>query len=75
MISGQKNISEWRRLSYWCRNLPVDQYANCGTIVPKVCNLPNHGNSEKHQYWAPVQGQARLNLSFGENLLWYICNL
>jgi len=23
--------------------------ANCGTIVPKVCNLTNHEKSEKHQ--------------------------
>jgi len=32
-----------------CRKLPMDQYANRGTIVPKVRNLTNHEKSEKHQ--------------------------
>ena len=27
----------------------LDQYANCGTTVPKVCNLTNHEKSERHQ--------------------------
>jgi len=31
-----------RWLSYGCRKLPMDQYANCGTVVPKVCNLTKH---------------------------------
>jgi len=40
-------IGRW--LSYGCRNLPMDQYANCRTIVPKVCNLINHEKPEKYQ--------------------------
>ena len=64
-----------RWLSYGCRKPPMDQYANYGTIVPKVCNLTNHANSEKHQHWAPVQCQARLNINFEKNFLWYSCNL
>ena len=28
----------------------------------------------KHQEWAPVKGQARLNPNFEENFLWYTCN-
>jgi len=48
-------------LSYECRKLPMDQYANCGTIVSKVCNLTNHEKSKKHQVWVPMQSQARLS--------------
>jgi len=28
-----------RRLSYGCRKRPMDQYASCRTIAPKLCNL------------------------------------
>jgi len=42
-----KYRSEWERLS--CRKLPMDQYANCGTIVTKLCNFTKHEKSEKHQ--------------------------
>ena len=31
--SDRKYRSEWERLS--CMKLPMDQYANCGTILPK----------------------------------------
>ena len=44
----------------WVQKLSMDQYANCGTIVFKVCNLKNHEKSEKHQQWAPIQGQQDL---------------
>jgi len=40
-------IGRW--LSYGCRKLPMDQYANCRTIVSKVCNLTNHEKSVKYQ--------------------------
>jgi len=40
-------IGRW--LSYGCRKLPMDQCANCRTIVPKVCNRTNHEKSEKYQ--------------------------
>jgi len=56
--------SEWERLP--CRKLPMDQYANCDTIVPKVCNFTKHGKSEK--IGGPVQCQARLNPNFEENV-------
>jgi len=41
-------IGRW--LSFGRRQLPVDQYANCRTIVPEVCNLTNHEKSEKYQW-------------------------
>jgi len=43
----------------------MDKYANCGTILPKVCNFTNHEKSGKIS--APVQCQARFNLNFEEN--------
>jgi len=53
-----------RWLSYGSRKLSMDQYANYGTIVPNVWNVTDHEKSEKHQWWAPVQGQTKLNLNF-----------
>ena len=50
----------------------MDKYANCGTILPKVCNLTNHEKSGDIS--APVQCQARINLRFEEKI-WYSCNL
>jgi len=50
----------------------MDQSANCGAIVPKVCNFMNHGKTEKHQERVPVQGRARLNLNlrkFSSNII------
>jgi len=41
------------------QKLPMDQYANCGTILPKVCNFTNHEKSGKIN--APGQCQARSN--------------
>ena len=49
--SDRKSSSEWERFS--CRKLPMDQYANCGTNLPKVCNFTNHEMSGKIN--APVQ--------------------
>jgi len=37
--SGPMHKGEWRLLSHGCRKVPMDQYANCFTIVNKVCNL------------------------------------
>jgi len=45
LVSSIEVIGRW--LSYGCRKLPMDQYTNCRTIVPKVCNLINHEKSEK----------------------------
>jgi len=53
-----------RWLSYGCRKLPTDQYANCCTIVRRVCNFTNHEKSRKIS--ASVQCQARFNLNFEE---------
>jgi len=50
--------SEWERLS--CRKLPMDQYANCGTSLPKVCNFTNHEKSGKIS--APVTAKKDLIL-------------
>jgi len=36
-------------LSYGCKKLPMDQFANCGIIAPKVCNRIKHEQLEKHQ--------------------------
>ena len=49
--SGPKYRGEWRWLSHGCRKVSMDQYANCGTVVPKVCNLTVTYNekSEKNQ--------------------------
>jgi len=55
-----KYRSEWERLS--CRKLPMDQYANCGTILPKMWNFTKHEKSEKIS--APTQCEARFNLNF-----------
>jgi len=55
--------SEWERLL--CRKLPMDQYANYGTIVPSVCNFINHEKSGKIS--TPIQCQARFNLNFEGN--------
>jgi len=55
--------SAWERLSR--RKLPMVQYANCGTIVRKVCNFTNHEKSGKIS--APVQCQARFKPNFEEN--------
>jgi len=38
-----------RWLPHGCRKLPMDQCANCGTMLSKACNLTNHKKSEKHQ--------------------------
>jgi len=27
----------------------MEEYENCGTIVPKVCNLNNHENSSSNE--------------------------
>jgi len=67
--SDRKYRGEWERLSY--RKLPMDQYANCGTILSKVCNFTNHEKSGKIS--APVQCQAWCNLNFEEKF-WYFCN-
>jgi len=48
--SGRKYKINWERLS--CRKLPMNQYANCGTNVPKVCNLANHAKADKQKYKA-----------------------
>ena len=61
--SDRKHRSEWERVS--CRKLPKDQYANCGTTIPKMCNFTNHEKSGKIS--APVQCHARFNLNFKEN--------
>jgi len=39
-------------------------YANCGIILPKLCNFTNHVKSGVIS--APVQCQARFNLNFEE---------
>jgi len=47
--SGCKYRSKWEKPFIWVRKAaPMDYYANCGTIVPEVCNLTNHEKSEKH---------------------------
>jgi len=38
----------------------IDQYANCCTIVPKVCNFTNHEKSKKIS--APEQCNAKQDL-------------
>jgi len=48
------------------RKLPMDKCANCGIIIPKVCNFTNHEKSGKIS--APVQCQARFNLNFEEKI-------
>ena len=50
----------------------MDQYANCGTILPKVCNFTNHEMSGK--ITAPVQCQARFNFNI-EYIFLISCNL
>jgi len=30
-----------RQFLYGFRKLPMDQYSNCRTVLPKVCNLTN----------------------------------
>jgi len=57
--------SEWERLL--CRKLPIDQYANCGPTVPKVCNCTNHEKSWKIS--TPVQCQARFTSNFEEKFV------
>jgi len=57
------------------RKLSMDQYANCGTVVLKVYNLTKHEKSEKHQEWAAVHGQARLNLNIETTFWLRSCNL
>jgi len=47
--------------------------ANCGIILPKLCNFTNHEKSGKIS--ASVQCQARFPLNFEENLFLYSCNL
>jgi len=56
-----------RRLLHGCRKLTMDQCANCGTLVPKVCNFTvtiYEKPETSDQWWAPAQGQARLNVNF-----------
>ena len=52
--------------SYGCRKLRIDQYANCCTIVSKLCNFTNHEKSRKIS--ASVQCQARFNLTFQKQI-------
>jgi len=60
--SDWKHKSEWEWLS--CRKLPMDQNANCGTILPKMCHFTKHEKSGKIS--APVQCQGRFHLNFEE---------
>ena len=64
--SDRKYRSEWQRVS--CRKLPMDKYANCGTILPKVCNFTNHEKSRKIS--APAQCQARIILISKKNFFY-----
>jgi len=50
----------------------MDQHANCGTILSKMCNFTNHEKSGKIS--APVKCQARFNLNLKKIFL-YSCNL
>jgi len=56
-------MRKYERVSF--RRLPKDQYANCGTTVPKVCNFTNHEKSGKIS--VPAQCHERFNLNFKEN--------
>ena len=69
--SDRKDRSEYERLS--CRKLPKNQHANCGTILPKVCNFINHEKSGKIR--SSVQCQERFNLKFKEKNCWFRCFL
>ena len=56
-----------RWLSNGFRKLPMDRYANCGTIVTKVCNLTKHEKPEKHRYWTQCkikQGLSQFRIKF-----------
>jgi len=68
--SDRKYRSERERLS--CGELPMDQHANCGTILSKVCNFTNHEKSGKIS--APVQCQARFNPNLKENIFDILVN-
>ena len=72
--SVPKYSGDWKWLSHGCRKVTMDQYANCSTIASKVCNLTvtNHEKSEKHQSWASIQCQNRLNLNFEKKFLLFL---
>jgi len=60
--SYDSDWSEWVNATDFREELPMDQHAKCGN---NVWNLTNHEKSGKIS--APVQCQARFNVTFEEN--------
>jgi len=61
-----------RWLSYGCRKLPIDQHANCCTIVRRVCNFTNHESQGR----SVLQYNAKQDLILiSKKKFWYACNL
>jgi len=62
-ISGRECRSEWEKTYVWVQKAADGSacklWYHC--IVPKVCNLTSHEESEELQELATVQGQAKLN--------------
>ena len=76
--SDCKNGSEQEGLSY--RKLPMDKYANCGTILTKVCNFTNHEKSgicgKKDVGRSVFQYKAKQDLILiSKRNFWCSCNL